>query len=430
MSATNAMDAKDAKDDPRPVDEPPGRRWLTRGVLGIILATFFSDVGHEMVTAVLPLYLVTVGLGPAALGMMEGAADLVYSLSKLGGGVLGHHVSRKRPFVAAGYGLTALATAAIGLVTSVIAVSALRMVAWVGRGFRSPLRDFLLADEVPATHFGRAYGVERSADMLGAVTGPLLALLLIGVGVSLQSLVLLSIVPALLPVFFILAFTRDRQVIDKASRTSGQASGPRPSHRLPRRFWLLLVGVLLFGMGDFSRTFLIFLAAAAFGGGDASALSMTGVTMTAGILAYLIHNVVSGVAALPAGRLSDRWPKRTILCIGYALGAVTNALLAFGSGTAAVVAAAVVFSAVYIAIEETVEKAAVAELLPREQRSLGFGVLACANAVGDMISSLYVGVLLEAGKPALGFGIAAVFSLVGAAWVFVVGRKGAHAAAA
>lgn len=425
MSATNAMD------DRPPVDEPPGRRWLTRGVLGIILATFFSDVGHEMVTAVLPLYLVTVGLGPAALGMMEGAADLVYSLSKLGGGVLGHHVSRKRPFVAAGYGLTAVATAAIGLVTSVIAVSALRMVAWVGRGFRSPLRDFLLADEVPATHFGRAYGVERSADMLGAVTGPLLALLLIGVGVSLQSLVLLSIVPAMLPVFFILAFTRDRQhAIDKASQTSGQASGPRPSHRLPRRFWLLLVGVLLFGMGDFSRTFLIFLAAAAFGGGDASALSMTGVTMTAGILAYLIHNVVSGVAAIPAGRLSDRWPKRTILCIGYVLGAATNALLAFGSGTAAVVAAAVVFSGVYIAIEETVEKAAVAELLPREQRSLGFGVLACANAVGDMISSLYVGVLLEAGKPALGFGIAAVFSLVGAAWVFVVGRKGAHADAA
>lgn len=418
MSATNVTN------DRPPVDEPPGRRWLTRGVLGIILATFFSDVGHEMVTAVLPLYLVTVGLGPAALGMMEGAADLVYSLSKLGGGVLGHHVSRKRPFVAAGYGLTAVATAAIGLVTSVIAVSALRMVAWVGRGFRSPLRDFLLADEVPATHFGRAYGVERSADMLGAVAGPLLALLLIGVGVSLQSLVLLSIVPALLPVFFILAFTRDRQhKIDKAS-------GPRPSHRLPRRFWLLLVGVLLFGMGDFSRTFLIFLAAAAFGAGDASALSMTGVTMTAGILAYLIHNVVSGVAALPAGRLSDRWPKRTILCIGYVLGAATNALLAFGSGTAAVVAAAVVFSGVYIAIEETVEKAAVAELLPREQRSLGFGVLACANAVGDMISSLYVGVLLEAGKPALGFGIAAVFSLVGAAWVFVVGRKGAHAAAA
>lgn len=431
-----------------PVNEQPGGRWLTRGVLGIILATFFSDVGHEMVTAVLPLYLATVGLGPAALGMMEGAADLAYSLSKLGGGVVGHHVARKRRLVAAGYGLTGVATAAIGLVTGVVAVSALRVVAWVGRGFRSPLRDFLLSDEVPATHFGRAYGVERSADMLGAVTGPLLALLLIGVGVSLQSLVLLSVVPAMLPVFFILALTRDRQLeIPRAPAPPPSHAPPRRlgplraiawplararglSRELPRRFWLLLVGVLLFGMGDFSRTFLIFLAAAAFGGGDASALSTTGVAMTAGILAYTIHNAVSGVAALPAGRLSDRWPKRTILCIGYALGAATNALLAFGSGTAAVVAAAVVASGVYIAIEETVEKATVAELLPREQRSLGFGVLACANAVGDMVSSLYVGALLAAGRPALGFGIAAALGLAGTAWVLVVGRKSARGAAA
>jgi MFS family permease len=414
MSADNAENADNNRP---PADQSSGAPWLTRGVLGIILATFFSDVGHEMVTAVLPLYLATVGLGPAALGMMEGAADLAYSLSKLGGGVVGHHVARKRPLVAAGYGLTGVACAAIGLATSVIAVSALRMVAWLGRGFRSPLRDFLLADEVPASHFGRAYGVERSADMLGAVTGPLLALLLIGVGVSLESLVLLSIVPAMLPVFFILAFTRDRL------RAPGQAPAPRPSHRLPRRFWLLLAGVLLFGMGDFSRTFLIFLAASAFGGGDASALSTTGVAMTAGILAYTVHNLVSGVAAIPAGRLSDRWPKRTILCAGYALGAATNALLAFGSDTAAVVVAAVAASGVYIAIEETVEKAAVAELLPREQRSLGFGVLACANAVGDMVSSLYVGALLAAGKPALGFGIAAALGLAGAAWVLVVGRK-------
>jgi MFS family permease len=417
------MSATSATREPPPASEPPGGRWLTRGVLGIILATFFSDVAHEMVTAVLPLYLVTVGLGPAALGMMEGAADLAYSLSKLGGGVVGHHVRRKRPLVAAGYGLTGVACAAIGLATSVIAVSALRMTAWIGRGFRSPLRDFLLADEVPRSHFGRAYGVERSADMLGAVTGPLLALLLVGAGVSLQSLVLLSIAPATLPVFFILAFTRDRQVAVDA------AAAPRSSRTLPGRFWLLLVGVLLFGMGDFSRTFLIFLAAAAFGG-HADASSTTGVAMTAGILAYTIHNVVSGVAALPAGRLSDRWPKRTILCVGYALGAATNALLALGAGDPVLVGVAVVASGVYIAIEETVEKAAVAELLPREQRSLGFGVLACANAVGDMVSSLYVGALLAAGRPALGFGIAAGLGLAGAAWVLVVGRKTIRDAAA
>lgn len=69
--------------------------WVTRTVVGIVLATFFSDVGHEMVTAVLPLYLGSIGLGTAALGVMEGAADLAFSLSKLAGGAVGHR-SRRR----------------------------------------------------------------------------------------------------------------------------------------------------------------------------------------------------------------------------------------------------------------------------------------------------------------------------------------------
>ena len=139
--------------------------WITRAVVGIVLATFFSDVGHEMVTAVLPLYLATIGLGPAALGVMEGLADLVFSLSKLGGGLVGHHSARKRPWVTLGYCTTTLGTGAIALTHSLAALVTLRTVAWCGRGFRSPLRDFLLADEVGPTHFGRAYGIERSADM-------------------------------------------------------------------------------------------------------------------------------------------------------------------------------------------------------------------------------------------------------------------------
>jgi hypothetical protein len=84
------------------------RSWVTKSVIGIILATFFSDVGHEMVTAVLPMYLSSVGLGAAALGLMEGLADLLFSLSKLAGGFVGHHVEEKRPWATLGYLTTTL----------------------------------------------------------------------------------------------------------------------------------------------------------------------------------------------------------------------------------------------------------------------------------------------------------------------------------
>ncbi|HEX7940875.1 MAG TPA: MFS transporter, partial [Gemmatimonadaceae bacterium] len=177
-----------------------GKRWVTRAVIGIVLATFFSDVGHEMVTAVLPMYLASVGLGPAALGVMEGAADLAFSLSKLAGGAVGHRVQRKRPWAAGGYLLTTMGTGLLALVRGIVPIISLRTVAWFGRGFRSPLRDFLLADEVGPTHFGRAYGFERSADMIGAVVGPLVAAALVWSGLPFDKVILWSLIPSALSV--------------------------------------------------------------------------------------------------------------------------------------------------------------------------------------------------------------------------------------
>src|SRR5262245_13730734 len=162
-----------------------------------------------MVTAVLPLYLAGISLGPAALGAMEGAADLAFSLSKLAGGAVGHRAKRKRPWATAGYLATTLGTGAIALVQAFAAVLTFRTFAWFGRGFRSPLRDFLLADEVGASHFGRAYGFERSADMIGAVVGPLVAAVLVWSGMGFRSVILWSVIPSAISVVSIAAMTRD-----------------------------------------------------------------------------------------------------------------------------------------------------------------------------------------------------------------------------
>ena len=367
-----------------------------------------------MVTAVVPVYLASVGLGAAALGIMEGVADLLFSASKLAGGWVGHRVRRKQPWVAAGYGVTSLATAAMALAHTAASIVGLRGLAWLGRGFRSPLRDFLLADEVGPAHFGRVYGVERAADMLGAVSGPLLALVLLHAGVDVRAVIAVSLAPSLLSVLSIVTTVRDRPT----PATGGAAPVAR---RLPAAFWLFLGGVFLFGLGDFSRTFLVLLAVRAAGPEAGAPLS----AVPLAVLMYAAHNGVSAVAALGAGHLGDRHRKPVILAVGYGLGVATNLLLAAGSTDLAVLALAVILSGVYIAIEETIEKATAAELLPRELRSLGLGVLAGANALGDMLSSVYVGVLIDAGRPRAAFGIAAGLGLAGLAWmVLVVLRRG------
>ena len=387
-----------------------GSRWVTRAVIGIVLATFFSDVGHEMVTAVLPLYLASVGLGPAALGAMEGAADLAFSLSKLAGGAVGHRVQRKRPWAAGGYLLTTVGTGMLALVHGIVPIMSLRTVAWFGRGFRSPLRDFLLADEVGPTHFGRAYGFERSADMIGAVVGPLVAAALVWRGLPFDQVILWSIIPSVLSVGAMVALTRDRPG-DAAPPTAPSTARAR----LPRTFWWFVGGVLLFGLGDFSRTFLIFLAARAVGESHG-----TGGLLSTAVLLYAAHNLVSAIAAYPAGRLGDARSKPKVLVAGYGLGVVTNVVLAIATNSLALLVVAILLSGVYIAVEETLEKAVVAELLPREQRSLGLGILASANALGDFGSSVFVGVLLAAGSQALAFGTLAIVGGLGVIWMAIL----------
>lgn len=398
-----------------PAREPS---WVTRTVLAIIAATFFSDVSHEMCTAVLPLYLATVGLGPAALGLIEGVADFLVSLSKLAGGYVGHHVRHKRPWASFGYLVTTLGTWGIAFASSVAAVLTLRSAAWIGRGFRSPLRDYLLADAVEPTHFGRAYGLERAGDMLGAVVGPLLAVLLLRAGLEFRTIILWTIVPGLIAAGAFFLFTRESESAapDTASRS---ASAPVTRPPFPKAFWLFLIGVFLFGLGDFSRTFLVWLAAGAVG--EEGHIAAGSLSLAA--LLYMGHNLVSALAAYPIGHLGDRRSKRAVLLIGYGLGVLTNVLLAVRGGSLAWLVVAFALSGVYIAVEETLEKAVAAELLPRELRSLGFGILACANAVGDMASSLYVGYCLEAGRPTLGFGTAAACGLLGVLWLLVIGRR-------
>lgn len=418
--------------DPPPTgaarDGRPARRWITRTLVGIVLATFFSDFCHEAATAVLPLYLASVGLGPAALGAMEGIADLVSSFAKLFGGFVGHHIREKRPLAALGYLVTAVGTASLGLVGSATGFVTLRSAAWFGRGFRSPLRDHMLADAVEPTHYGRAYGLERAGDMLGAVAGPLAAALALGLGLQLRPLILWTVVPGVAAASAMFFLARERRPVRGAPAPPAAAPDAAPAARaarppFPRRFWLFLVGVMLFGLGDFSRTFLILLAA---GGSDG--LSASG-GLTLAVLLYTMHNLVAAGAAYPVGSLGDRMPKLRVLVAGYALGVGTNLLLAFGSASVTLVAIAIAMSGIYISVEETLEKAAAAEFLPRELRSLGFGILASANAVGDMAASVGVGLLLQRGQPRLAFGLAAGAGALGVAWLLIVLRAGGRGAA-
>ena len=134
--------------------QPETGRWLNRTVWGMALTSFFSDLGHEAQSTLLPSFLAALGLPPLALGAIEGLADAVSSFVKLGAGWISDRLPRRKPIVVAGYAATGLASGIIALAQGWPLVMGGKLFGWFGRGIRGPLRDAMLAD---AIQIGRAH---------------------------------------------------------------------------------------------------------------------------------------------------------------------------------------------------------------------------------------------------------------------------------
>jgi MFS family permease len=393
--------------------EPDSRRagaraWLNPTVLGIGLASLFSDVGHEMATAALPALLATLGASSAALGLIEGLADGLSSFAKLVSGAYTDRLTRRKPLAVAGYVITALGMASFSLATRWWHVLVGRAAGWIGRGARSPVRNVLLTEATTPETYGRAFGLERAMDSLGAVVGPLLAIGLVA-AVGLRSTLALTLVPGLAAALLIALLVRE------APRAPGLQGTPRRVlagfRGLPASFRRYLAGVGVAGLGDFSNTLLILWATQAW----APELGVLRAARRA-MLFYVGYNVVYTVSCWVSGQAADRFPRLRVLAVGYALACVPAVALLLPGAALAKFALVFAASGAYMGVWETVENAAAAEVLPADRRGAGFGVLATVNGIGDMISSVLVGALWV-WSPAAAMGFVIATSLAGAALI-------------
>jgi MFS family permease len=380
--------------------------WLNRTVLGVGLTSLFSDWSHETATAVLPAFLAVIGVGPAWLGAIEGIADGLSSFAKLAAGHYTDRLKHRKPLAVFGYAFTAIATASFGIATHALQVLLGRSAAWLGRGVRSPAKKALLAADVPPGAYGRAFGLERLMDTLGAILGPLTALwILQSTNHSYRKVFLWTLLPGLIAVacFWLLVRERPMEVKQKNSFLHGLRT-------LPAEFRKFLVGVGIFGAGDFSHTLLILYAtkmlATEYGMAKAASFA---------VILYTLHNVFYASSAYISGWLSDHVPhRRAVLAAGYGLAVVTALLLCTGTHSLWLLGGIFVLAGLYIGTEEALEDSVAAEIVPREQHGMAFGTLAAVNAVGDFLSSLLVGALWSAFGVGAAFGASAVLFAAGA----------------
>ena len=396
----------------------PARHVLrNRGVVGIGLGSLLSDTGHEMATAALPGFLRSISAPAAALGAIEGVADAALSASKVAGGIIADRPGVERKTVTAGgYAITAVGHGAFGLATVWPVVAVARAVSWVARGGKAPARDSLLAGSVESDQLGRAFGVERAMDSIGAIAGPLLAAPLI-IAVGYRWLFAISIIPGLFAALAVLVLVREVPRVVQAS--AALAEPMRTLARTPGPFRRLLAGVGLYGLGNFSATLLILRATQLLHDHGRSNTDAAAVA----VLLYAAHNAANAAAAYPAGIAADRIGRRPILVAGVALFAAACIAFAFGSANLAILAGLFVAVGASTALVETGEGAHAAELLDPAIRGRGFGLLGLVDGVGDLVSSVVVGVLFTVTNPAWGFAYAAVLSVAGTA-VLIAERTG------
>ena len=194
------------------VKEGVPKRWLNRTVLGIGLASLFSDWSHEMATAVMPAFLATMGAAAVWLGLIEGVSDGLSSFAKMGSGYYTDKLRRRKPIAVAGYVVTALGTASFGLATAAWHVLMARSCAWLGRGVRTPVRKALLASAVTPATYGRAFGFERMMDTLGAIIGPASAFVLFqALGHRYPPLFALTLIPSLVAAGLIAWLVKEKE---------------------------------------------------------------------------------------------------------------------------------------------------------------------------------------------------------------------------
>lgn len=387
-----------------------GSRWLNGTVIGVGLASLFGDWSYETATTVLPAFLASLGVAAAWLGLIEGVSDGLSSFAKMASGFYTDRLKRRKPIAVLGYLVTAVATAAMGLASAAWHILAARSIAWLGRGVRAPVRKALLAASVERTAYGRAFGLERMMDTIGAIVGPASALVLIRLTDShFPTVFAWTLAPGLLAAAAFLFWVREKDRLPVSHVSFGESF-----RALPPKFRKYLVAVGIFGAGDFAHTMLILLAAQKL----TPSLGVTGAaSLAAGF--YLLHNAVYASSAFVSGWIADRADKRRILAGGYALAGVMALCVMTLPMLVWTLAIVFVMGGIYVGVEETLEDSLCAELVEETRHGMAFGSLATVNGFGDFASSLMLGLLWSSLGTTVAFGYSAVLFFAGA---FLVAR--------
>jgi len=380
-------------------------KGLTPNVIFLGFISFLGDIASEMLYPIMPLFVSTyLGVPVSGLGLIEGLAEATASLLKVFSGAWTDRTRKRRPWIFAGYLLSAFARPTIGAATGWTLVTAGRLLDRVGKGLRTSPRDALLADSVAAEFRGKAFGWHRGMDTLGAVLGPLVALGLIKyLDGNLRWVFYLAFLPGLVAALTVL-WIRELPATKKQTQLKWQFK------ELPSNFWSFTLIICLFSVCNSSDLF-IFLK-----------FQKLNSSMTELILCYCGFNLIYALLSPYLGALSDRIGKGRVFLFGLAVFAAAYTLFAISKSWVGMAGGFFVYG-VYMAATEGISKALAVDLAPSHLKGTALGVLGLSAGICSLIASTTAGFLWDFLGPQAPFWLGAIGALLSATVYFLMRRN-------
>jgi MFS family permease len=380
---------------------------ISRPVIILGLVSFFTDFASEMLYPITPIYLTAVlGASMSMIGLIEGIAEVTAGFLKGYFGNLSDRIGKRFIFIVIGYSVSGLVKSLPGLIVTVPAVVVARVVDRIGKGIRTAPRDALLASYANG-NTGAVFGFHRAMDTLGAVVGPLVALLLLYFFPGKYSWIYLF---ALIPSIFAIGFTFVVKDAKGKSKSSSKKNYRKFLETAPREYKILLVLFTLFSLVNSSDVFLI-LKSKQISHSDLSA-----------ILGYIFYNVIYAASSYPIGVMADKFGKKNVFVVGLLIFSITYFGFALNTEYVLIWMLFALYG-IYASSTEGVTKAWVSDLVPDEYRGSAIGLLTMFSSFAIMFGSFLTGILWDSFGPKVPFIVSSITSLLIAVSLFLVGSE-------
>ena len=367
---------------------------FNRNILFTGLTSFLTDTSVKMVYSVMPMFLLSIGASKTSLALIEGIAESTASLIKALSGFWSDRIGKNKPFMLIGYGLSALIIPLYTFVISPMQVLYLRFIERFGKGIRTAPRDSLIAGSVENGETGKSFGLQKAMDNSGAIAGPLIAFaLLSAIPGNYRLIFALAGIPSILGILVIIFG------IKEAKKSKHELLTKFHFRDFPARYYFFLAIVFVFTLGNSTDALLMVKA------------NEVGVKVAFIPLVYLITSVVSVLASIPAGSLSDRIGKEKLLVVGYLIYAIVYYGFGVSSGIGAIVSLFALYG-LYSATTDSIQKAFISDIIDVNKKGTGLGIYNALLGITLLPASLIAGYLYDKVNSKVPFYVGASMALL------------------